>query len=169
MIQEKGSPSSSSEDDFVRLDDEMDREEPTGNELAETHDEEDEEPLLSHVFAVNQLKQGAMTAASFFSWGYDAMKVRAAALSENEQVKQMLETTKAQTGAMSENASQLWESTKPKREEIARTAASISLKVQPHIQKMKEESARAMESISASLSEAVGSDKDSGTSSSHDA
>jgi len=159
MIQESSPPSSTSEDDFVRLDEDMERD--LANDAGDVrnpdaNEEDDEPPNLSTVFAVDQLKQGALTAAALFSWGFDAVKEKAAALKETEQVQKMLDSTKTQREAISNNASQLWDSTRPQREEIVKTAASLNEKVQPHLDLIKKESVRAFENISSTVSEAVG-------------
>jgi hypothetical protein len=154
MIQD---PSSQSEDEYVRLDEDMEREGQDELEVTpkeEGFEEEEEPPLLSSVFAIDQLKQGAQTAASFFSWGFGTVKEKANALSETEQVKNLLDSTKVQREAISVNASQFWESTRPQRDEIARTAASISESVQPALEKIKVESVKAFETISSTVSDA---------------
>lgn len=153
MIQEK--PHSSSEDDFVRLDAEMEREGEVDDSgpKADESEEDQEPPVLSSVFAIDQLRQGAMTAASFFSWGFDAVKTQAVALTETEQMSKVVQGAKVQKDVLASNASQLWESTRPQRDEVAKTAASLGEAVQPAISKLKEESAKAIQVISSTFGE----------------
>jgi hypothetical protein len=145
---------SSTEDDFVRLDEEeMTREGEAEPDPVpkEEGDEDEEPPLFSNVFAIEQLKSGAAQAASFFSWGLTAVKTKATELTESEKVKQLLDSTKPQREAISTNAASLWESTRPQREDIARTAASLSEQVQPTLSKLKTDTAKAIESISTGI------------------
>lgn len=158
MIKESTSTRSSQEEDYVRLDEDMERNMPVDplNEPREDAEEDDEEPpLISSVFAVDQLKQGAATAAAFFFWGLDAMKEKATALKDSESVQKMLETTKPQREAVSASASNLWEGTRPQREELSKTASSLGEKLQPQLEKIKVESTRALETLTSTVSDLV--------------
>jgi hypothetical protein len=158
MIKESN-PTSSSEDDFVRLDVDMTREVPQPEEFETQEDQQEEEeepPMFSTVFAVDQLKQGAANAASLFSWGLQTVKTKAIEITESEQVKSVVESTKPQREALSAGASHLWETTRPQREEIARTASTLSEKAQPHLEKIKQESAKAIDSLSSVVNEVIG-------------
>ena len=50
-------------------------------------------------------------------------------------------------------ATQFWESTRPQRDEIARTASTISQSVQPALEIIKQESTKAIETIAATVNE----------------
>jgi len=157
MIQEQPA-SSSNEEDYVRLDDDMERDadlEDEENTKADATEDDDEPPLFSTVFAVDQLRNGALTAASLFSWGIETVKGKAVQLSETEQIQKLLDSTKAQRETLTSNASNLWESTRAQREEITRTATTIGEQVQPHLEKLKQESSKALESLSSVVSEAT--------------
>src|SRR5687768_1917398 len=145
MIKET-TPPSTSEEDFVRLEEDMSRDVQQEDEPHEPLDdeEEDEPPLLSSVFAVDQIKKGALTAASLFTWGLETVKEKASTLAESEQVQKFLDTTKPQREAISSGATTFWESTRPQREELARTASTLTDKVQPHVDKLKHESAKVL-------------------------
>ena len=156
MMQEDkdGGVVASAEEEFVQLE-EMDREDDTPFEPQEPTRDDDAEEVLSQVFAVDQLKRGAEAAASYFNWGFAAVKEKAQQVSESEQVKQVLETTKPQREAISSNVSQLWEKTRPTREEISRSASNLSQQVEPTLQKIKTESLKAFDSFSNSAGNAA--------------
>lgn len=159
MIQEKHNTSgTSADDDFVRLGEDMERE-PELNEEGEPKEDQTEDdqepPLLSTVFAVDQLKNGAMSAASFFSWGFNSVKTQATALTETEQFKKFVDGAKAQSETISSGAAQFWENTKPQREEISRAATSLGEQMQPALDTVKSETGKALTAISSALGQDV--------------
>ena len=158
MIKESTSARASQEEEYVRLDEEMERNamvDPTEEPKEDAYEEDGEPPLISSVLAVDQLKNGAAAAAAFFSWGFGAVKEKANELSESEAIKNVLESTRPQREAVSATASSLWEGTKPQREEISKGAASLGEKVQPHFEKFKAESVRAFDSLSSTVNDLV--------------
>lgn len=129
---------------FIKFED-MDRQE---NVVEPLDRDEREPPVLSQVFAVDQLKRGAENAANLFSWGLSQVKETANQVSESEQVQQVLESTRPQRESINANLSQLWESTKPQREEMAKAASNLSQQVQPTLDKLKMEGMKAFDSFS---------------------
>ena len=155
MIEEKKNSANNGneeDDDYVHFE-EMDRESPIPEKTRPEVTDPDEEPVLSTVFAVEQLKRGAETAASFFSWGLEAFKSKVEEIGENDQVKQMVDSAKYHTRTLSSNASDLWESTRNQRTEIASSAAA-------HLERIKTESARAFDTVSVSLSNVASGTQD---------
>jgi gas vesicle protein len=157
-------PASTREEEYLKFDDDMDRNSAIHVEKRRVSrdfefEDEEEEPVLSNVFAVEQLKRGAATAMNFFTWGFESAKEQATVLSESEQVKKIVDTTKQQKEVLSNNAAQFWENTRPQREEISKSASSLSEKVQPQLERIRTESIRAFESISSTVNGASSSSR----------
>lgn len=79
-------------------------------------DEEEKKPVLSQVFAVDQVAQGLENASAFLTWGFTALQDQFSA--GEEKAKLLFEQTKPQRDALAENATKLGEDLASAAEQI---------------------------------------------------